>query len=93
MRAQRLPFNGPAFRGRWAEPADLLPVAGPRLGIDPNGGRSSTTMLGTRLRSHTSRTIDGLEIVGRDVSGRMMWRLRVVDDRSDTASAVEDLIP
>ena len=70
---------------------ELLPVIGPALGIDPYGGRSSATMLGTRLRSLSGQRVDGLEIVGRDVSGSALWRLRVVDDGFDRPGDVEDL--
>ncbi len=55
--------------------SQLLPVLGHLLGIDPSGGRSSATILGTRLRNLQGRLVDGFWLAGRDVSGSTLWRL------------------
>jgi hypothetical protein len=63
------------FADRQVRARDLLPVIGPLLDIDPTGERASETALGIRLRGCQGRVVDGIEIVGRDVSGSMSWRL------------------
>ena len=55
---------------------DLLSVIGPALNIDPEGGKSSETVLGIRLGGFAGRTVDGYEVCGRGVSGSMSWCLR-----------------
>jgi hypothetical protein len=65
--------------------SQLLPVLGPLLGIDVDGGRSAATILGARLRSLQGRSVDGFEVLGRDASGSTLWRLSARDsDVSDS---------
>jgi hypothetical protein len=72
-------------REREYRSGELLPMIGPTLGISSDANRSSETKLGSRLTKLQSREVDGIKIVGRDVSGSMLWRLqRAEPDRSGT---------
>lgn len=55
--------------------ARLLAVIGPLLDVEADGSRSSVTMLGGQLKKLNGSIVDGFEIVGREVSGSMSWRL------------------
>jgi hypothetical protein len=64
-----------SFGDRSLKATELLPILGPLLSIDPLGGRSSATQLGSRLRQLQGKVDDGREIVGHLVSGSTTWQL------------------
>ncbi len=63
------------FGGDQVRAGQLLPVVGPLFDIPPDGSKPSQTMLGGQLKKLNGQVVDGFEIVGRDVSGSMAWRL------------------
>lgn len=63
------------FPDKWQKAKELLPVVGPLLDIDPEGGHSALTALGSRLRRWQGEVVDGHQFLSKEVSGSTSWML------------------